>query len=279
MSEAELSNILTDAFDDPVLRQRIEAEAKFGAHEVHARLAALPVGARVLEIGCGTGALLAILAKTWPNLSFSGVEPIGSGFSPFAAVLDRIQAANPGLQIHRETVEKMRPVDGDPPFDLIFSVNVFEHLGDWRQGLESAMRLLAPGGTHVIICPNYALPFESHFNIPLLGGPRFSRWLFARRIARMEQDYDAHGLWESLNFITSGQLAQQCRERMYDVWFDTEIMGRMLARLQGDADFAKRRAGMGGLARFLDRIGISRLFAALPAGASPYMRAEIKSRG
>lgn len=271
----DLDALLAEAFDDPVLGARIRTEAGFGRREIAGALDALPDGARVLEIGCGTGVLLADLARAWPGLSFQGVEPIGSGFSPFAAVLDRIEAAHPGLEIHRGRIEDMTADAERPPFDLIFSVNVFEHLDDWRCGLDAAMALLAPGARHIVLCPNYALPYESHFNMPLIGGARFSRWLFARRIARIEAENDAHGLWQSLNFITSGQLARHCRARGYAVRFDRGIMRRMLARLHDDADFAARQGGAGRLARILEAAGIARIFAALPPGAAPYMRAEI----
>lgn len=278
MTSPVLSAILDEAFADPVLRQRIDAEAAFGYREIQEALEALPDGARVLEIGCGTGVLLAELVRMHPQLSFAGVEPIGSGFSPFAAVLDRIEASHPGLEIHRGRIEDMQEDRGQVPFDLIFSVNVFEHLDDWRRGLDAAMALLAPGGRHVILCPNHALPYESHFNIPLIGGPGLSRRLFARRIARIEAENDAEGLWASLNFIASGELARHCGARGHEIRFDTGIMGRMLARLDADADFAKRQSSLGGVARLLDRVGIARLFKALPAGASPYLRAEIRQR-
>ena len=85
---------------------------------------------------------------------------------------------------------------------------MFEHLDDWRRGLDAAMALLAPGGRHVILCPNHALPYESHFNIPLIGGPGLSRRLFARRIARIEAENDAEGIEHHVSEKTLEAFAQ-----------------------------------------------------------------------
>jgi 2-polyprenyl-3-methyl-5-hydroxy-6-metoxy-1,4-benzoquinol methylase len=53
-------------------------------------------------------------------------------------------------------------------FDLIFSNNVFEHVRDVQAALATLGALLRPGRVMVHNCPNYDVPYEPHFGIPLL---------------------------------------------------------------------------------------------------------------
>lgn len=117
-----------------------------------------------LEIGCGAGVLLTLLASKFRHVSFTGVEPIGPGFSQFAESLASIEAANANIIIIRSRIEDMST---DQRFDLIFSINVFEHLDDWRRAIDISISMLKPGGMLVILCPNYNIPYESHFALPI----------------------------------------------------------------------------------------------------------------
>lgn len=234
---------------------------------------ALPPGARVLEVGCGTGFLLARLAAERPDLAFTGLEPIGPGFAAFAGTLARIKAAHGNVAIHHDGIETFTDTQG---FDLIFSVNVFEHVADWRLAIDNAVGLLVPQGQMVILCPNYAIPYEPHFRIPIIGTPALTRRIFARTIDRIEAE--ATGLWQSLNFISVPALRRHCRRRGHALRFDGSVLPDMLARLDTDPEFARRQVAIAGIARLLDRIGVVALLHRLPAAASPYMKAVLARR-
>ncbi|GMB81071.1 methyltransferase domain-containing protein [Shinella zoogloeoides] len=265
-----------DLFSDPVERSRISAEAAFGLNEIRDAFEALPVGARVLEVGCGTGFLLASLAGLRPDLSLFGLEPLGKGFAAFETTLARIEAAFGNLTIYRVGVEDFALPDGEEPFDMIFSINVFEHLDDWPRAVANTATLLAPGGRMIVLCPNYAVPYEPHFGIPIIGGPKWTRRLFARHIDKIEQKNNARGLWDSLNFITAPALRRECRRLGIDLAFDKGVMARMLMRLDSDAEFRNRQAAVTGVARLLRMFGVGALFQRLPAALSPYMKAIVK---
>lgn len=262
-----------DLFTDPAERARITAEAQFGLTQIGPMLASLPSGSKVLEVGCGTGFLLACLATERPDLSFTGLEPIGPGFAAFAATLDRIKQAYHNISVHHDGIETFA---SDERFDLIFSVNVFEHVLDWRKATDTAMGLLKPGGQMVILCPNYAVPYEPHFRIPIIGTPALTRRIFSRTIDRIEQE--SPGLWRSLNFISVPALRRHCRTRSHALRFDGSVLPDMLARLETDPEFAKRQAAIAGLARLLKRIGFFALLQRLPAATSPYMKAVLTCR-
>lgn len=261
---------------NPQDRARIRNEAEFGLHEINAVIMELPPGARVLEIGCGTGYLLAILSAHRPDLIFTGLEPIGQGFAGFESILTRIKDAYRNLTIHQIGIEDFQPAEGEAPFDLIFSVNVFEHVQDWRKALLVGAGLLSPSGQMVILCPNYSVPYESHFRIPILFSPSLTRHVFARHIKRLEVETGAQGLWASLNFITVPAVRRHCDAHGLTVVFDRGVMSRMLQRLETDPEFARRQAPLAGLARLLRRAGAGWLLQRVPAALSPYMKAVIQ---
>ena len=264
-------------FDDEFEHDRIKAEAAFGLNELMAEIDALPSGARILEIGCGTGYLLAQLSSRRPDAHFEGVEPIGQGFAKFEATLSRIEAQFQNLDIHRIPIEDFVRPQGAAGFDLIFSINVFEHLGDWRMAIDRATALLDTGGRMIILCPNYAVPYEPHFAIPIIGGPQMTRRLFRKRIAAVEERADSAGLWESLNFISVPALESHCKARGIHVVFDRGVMARMLDRLDTDPEFAKRQSAVAAVARLLRRLGAGWFLQRVPARWSPYMKADLKT--
>ena len=262
-------------FENPAQLSRIRNEARFGLSEMAGILDGLPDGARVFEVGSGTGYLLAILARRYPHLNFEAIEPIGEGFQEFEDVLSRIARLSPQVTMHRAFIESYIPANDAQPADCAFSINVFEHLKDWRAGVDKTMSLLSDNGRAVIICPNYAVPYEPHFGIPVLGTPSLTALVFASRIEKVEKAANASGLWDSLNFISAPALARHARKQGYRLSFDNEIMARMFARLDHDPDFATRQSGVLAIAKLARGIGLGRLLAHAPAFASPYMKATI----
>jgi SAM-dependent methyltransferase len=110
----------------------------------------LPVQARILDAGCGTGGNLQLLS-TFGNVT--GVE-LDDG----AAALAR--------ERHVATVLKGSLPDGMPfsgeRFDLIVLLDVLEHIADDHASLRTLSDLLAPGGYLVLTVPAFPSLWSRH---------------------------------------------------------------------------------------------------------------------
>ena len=103
-----------------------------------ADLAGIGVGQRVLDVGCGPGALTAELVKRAGADSVSAVEPSAS-FA--AAVRERL----PGVEVHRAAAEQLPFPDGT--FDAALAQLVIHFMADPVRGLREMRRVTRPGGT------------------------------------------------------------------------------------------------------------------------------------
>lgn len=100
----------------------------------------------VLEIGCGSGALLTELMRTWPDANACGVDP----------ALPATASSKQNIRLVRGFVEDVPA--GAGPFDLIVAVNVIEHTPSPSAFLRALRGHLASNGYIVIICPEGHAP-------------------------------------------------------------------------------------------------------------------------
>jgi SAM-dependent methyltransferase len=102
----------------------------------------LPAGSRVLDVGCGLGALLDVMNGR--SFDGYGVE-VGQGSAAFTS------QRYPN-RVHAGTVESAGYPDGF--FDLVTMFDVIEHLEDPVVTLTEVKRILAPNGWLYVMTPN-----------------------------------------------------------------------------------------------------------------------------
>ncbi len=188
-------------------------------------------GQRVLEVGSGLGLTSAFLASS--GVDVCSIEPGGPGF-------ERYERVNPILRSSLEVTHQhdvMAVEDATPvrpgTFDLIFSNNVLEHVRDVASALGALDAVLRPGGVMVHNCPNYHVPFEPHFGIPLVP-------LRPASTARLLPDtITSTGLWKSINFVTASQVRRIAAEHGADVAFQRGLLGDSIDRFV-EPEFAER---------------------------------------
>jgi SAM-dependent methyltransferase len=248
----EVLRAIHDRVDGLPKSKILLGEAAFGVDIIGPYLGVLPAGARVLEVGSGPGILLAHLMQSHTSLDFTGIEPVGAGFATSELFIERL-ADRISMRLERCGYQQF---SSSQPFDLIFLINVFEHLPDWRDFLSFAERNLKIGGRCVIFCPNYGFPYESHFGLPIIGGKRLTGKVFRGKIEKHESERNAAGLWDSLNFVTWGQLRAALVGSKLNPEFDSAFLERMVSRLQTDPEFRRRQGSIAFAARMVASTGL-----------------------
>jgi len=114
-------------------------------HDIAGRAADLalsvqPAPQRVLDVGCGTGYLLRLLAERCPDAS----DLAGIDAAPSMIETAQQAADDRRLRFTVGTAERLPYPDG--AFDLVVSTTSFDHWADQRVGLGECARVLAPGG-------------------------------------------------------------------------------------------------------------------------------------
>jgi ubiquinone/menaquinone biosynthesis C-methylase UbiE len=145
---ARKSSADIEAFD-----QRAERYEQGGVGRWHAKiversadvaLASMPVPLRVLDVGCGTGALLRELIVRVPYCeAYVGLDPAPSMIAVARRGSDAritfVQAAAESLPFP------------DASFDLVVSSTSFDHWADQRAGVEELARVVADNGRVVLV--------------------------------------------------------------------------------------------------------------------------------
>ena len=117
-------------------------------------------------------------------------------------------------------------------FDLIYSINVLEHILRFRNSLVSMQSDLGKNGTMPHTCPNYHIPYEPHFAIliaPFI--PRLTT-CFIPNLRKSE-------LWNSLNFVSSTSLRHICYSLGLEIKLYPNVMYDTFIRLDEDEAFRR----------------------------------------
>ncbi len=102
-----------------------------------------PDARRVVDIGCGNGYVVGLLAAR--GYDVLGVEPSPDGIA-------QARAAHPGLRFEQAPVEEVSArISG--AFDVVLATEVIEHLYTPRTLLRSGLQLLRPGGRMIVSTP------------------------------------------------------------------------------------------------------------------------------
>jgi SAM-dependent methyltransferase len=112
--------------------------------------AALPQGARVLEVGCGTGAVTRVLA-TWPGVG----ETIGVDPSPVFLARARELASSVTTMSFQEADGRSLPFPNST-FDAVVFHTTLCHVPGPKAALHEAARVLRPGGCLLVFDGDYA---------------------------------------------------------------------------------------------------------------------------
>jgi ubiquinone/menaquinone biosynthesis C-methylase UbiE len=123
-------------------------------HDIAGRAAELAVAVdiaprRVLDVGCGTGYLLRLLARRYPQAA----ELVGVDAAP-SMIETAEQAADDRRVRFMVGVAERLPFPNEA-FDLVVSTTSFDHWADQLAGLRECGRVLAAGG-HIVLADQFS---------------------------------------------------------------------------------------------------------------------------
>ena len=227
----------------------------------------------VLEIGSGSGILLNELKTFFPHISFRGIDPNKSGYHSYREIYESLDKRE--FEVENVQIEKFSTKEN---FDLIFSINVFEHVEDWKKYIYQTSYLLNDNGLNIIFSPNYDFPYEPHFVLPIIINKTVTEFFFKNRIKKNEIETNEIGLWEGLYFIGKREVEKFLMKNNYSYFFDFSIKNRMLDRIMNDKEL-KRRQGMGGrIAIIAKSLYIDKLIFGFFKIPFPYMKLIINKK-
>jgi SAM-dependent methyltransferase len=192
-----------------------------------------------LEIGIGTGLLSYYLASN--GYQITSIEPAEQGFGMMTSLHGHVKnffsVTNTKLTYYSSTLEDFTPKN---KFDYIFSINVFEHMENPQQGLTKTNFLLNDGGIARIIAPNYGVPYEPHFHIPILLSKKITYIILRPRILAFNC-FDPIGLWKSLNWISIRKSQRLLIRESIPFTFSLEATELYFGRLDSENEFLARK--------------------------------------
>ncbi|MDI6732088.1 MAG: malonyl-ACP O-methyltransferase BioC [Candidatus Margulisbacteria bacterium] len=95
----------------------------------------------ILDVGCGTGALVKLLADKYPSSQIVGID-----FAPGMIKCANLKIIKPNVKFAVEDGEKL-PFE-PAKFDLVVSSAALQWM-DYRAGIKEAVRVLKPGGKFI----------------------------------------------------------------------------------------------------------------------------------
>ncbi len=137
-------------------QERLLAQAEHWRHRLITAGTELAPGTRLLEGGCGVGAVLAVLGQGYPGLQLSGVD-----IEPKQLEFARGHLARSGVEASLVEADALALPFDDESFDHVWMMWFLEHVADPVAALREARRVLVPGGSITAIEVDYGTCYAS----------------------------------------------------------------------------------------------------------------------
>jgi ubiquinone/menaquinone biosynthesis C-methylase UbiE len=207
----------------------------------------LAPGTRLLEVGCGVGAVLAVLGQEYPGIQLFGIDIEEKQLEFARGYLERV-----GVEATLRQGNALALPFADGSFDHVWMMWFLEHLADPVAALREARRVLVPGGGITAIEVDYSTcraepstaAIEALFRTMVQGmaaagrsdaGTRLPGWLREARFREVDEG-ERPFWWRDDDLAVQATYAADVMESALDA----------LAQLPG-ADAEELRAGLADL--------------------------------
>jgi SAM-dependent methyltransferase len=132
-------------------QERLVEQAEHWRHRLISDGTSLEPGTRLLEVGCGVGAVLAVLGQEYPGVALFGVD-IEEKQLEFA----RVHLERAGVEAALRQADALALPFEDGSFDHVWMMWLLEHVTDPPAALREARRVLVPDGRMTAIEVDYS---------------------------------------------------------------------------------------------------------------------------
>ena len=232
--------------------------ARYGYNSINSYVAGLKENSNILEVGGGACILAAQLSKKYPLLRFYTIEPHAEGFQSFNKI-SHFLAKKYNFNVYFGDFSSFSTTE-NKKFDLIFTIDVLEHLPNYEYFLKWSKDHLNNSGNLVTVFPNFRFPFDYHFRIPILLNKKITGFIFQHKIRRHEINNNCEGLWSSLNFIKVKELKELLDRLGFIVRHSTFAFDYILEQINSDRALVRRVGILGTIAKFAYDVGALKIF-------------------
>lgn len=174
-----------------------------------------PPGARILEIGCGTGRNLVKIARRYPGTQCHGLDISQAMLATARGAIRRAGLQSRVLLAQADAAAfDPKPLFGVREFDRIVISYALSMIPPWRDVLRHGATMIAPGGALHIV------DFGDQADLPAAFKPLLEAWLarfqvapretLPREVARLERERD---LRASSRMLFRGYAVAACLAR------------------------------------------------------------------
>jgi ubiquinone/menaquinone biosynthesis C-methylase UbiE len=132
-------------------QERLVEQAEHWRHGLIGDGTQLEPGTRLLEVGCGVGAVLAVLGQEFPGVRLTGVD-----IEPKQLDFARGHLERAGVEATLLQADALALPFRDESFDHVWMMWLLEHIADPPAVLREARRVLVPGGGITAIEVDYS---------------------------------------------------------------------------------------------------------------------------
>jgi len=215
-------------------------EAEFFEKVLDSDVSRLPTGSHLVEIGSGIGLLSLNLASR--GFVVTAFEPQASGFNEMHQMRDLVTNnwKGPLPKINFSDISVNKSTKLDSPADYLYAINVIEHVPDYRTLIHDALNQVTSQGVFRIICPNYSIPYEPHFEIPVIVSKKLTFRVFRRKIEKSEIPKSKE-FRQDLSWPTQRGLKRYLKSIGVEFEFSREATNFYVNRALSDSSFVNRK--------------------------------------
>ncbi|HKF70250.1 MAG TPA: class I SAM-dependent methyltransferase [Stellaceae bacterium] len=130
-------------------------------------------GARICEVGCGTGRNLVALARYYPDAAIFGIDASNEMLKTASATIERAGLGD-RIRTERCLADELDPAATfglDRPFDAILFSYTLSMIPDWGSVIDRAVQVLRPAGVLTVV------DFSEQRGLPRWFRNLLKRWL------------------------------------------------------------------------------------------------------